>query len=300
MIEVPFPAYAALVSSLLWAAASVYTFQTVKEIGPVLFNVLRVSVGFVTLWIIIVVSGQWSHFDLSAVLIIMLSGAIGVFLGDILRYMTLIRLGPRRTVVFMAMSSPLVIVFGAVLLNEVLSLRAYAGIALVLLAVVIMGLFDVRSNGNKNRYELIKGVVSAGIAIGLLAAVFQAGGIILAKIALNETFNPLQATALRITGAFLSAVIFTIATGRIGSLYQLTPKQFSDVVVSTLMAMVGGTIILIYALKNAPASIVTVFQSMVPVFVTIIVWLVMRQRPHFAALASVIVIVSGVVLIAWP
>ena len=58
IVDVPLSAFAALVSSFLWAAASVYTFNTVKEIGPVLFNSYRVFIGFVALWVLTIATGQ--------------------------------------------------------------------------------------------------------------------------------------------------------------------------------------------------------------------------------------------------
>ena len=298
MAEVPIPAFAALISSFLWAAASVYSFQTVKEIGPVRFNTYRVIIGFVMLWAIMIVMGELPVLDWRPLIFIMLSGAVGVFLGDILRYATLVRLGPRRTVVFMAMSSPIVIVFGALMLNEILSAWTYGGLSLILVAVLVTGLFDIKGDHN-NKYETITGVAYAGIAIGLVAAVFQASGILLAKLALIGAYTPLQATSLRISGAFVAAVLYALATRRVGTLFQVTGSQLGRVAVSTLAAMVCGTVILIYALKNAPVSIVTVFQSMVPVFITVIVWVVMRRRPNLVAAISVIAVVCGVVAISW-
>ena len=196
MVEIPFPAYAALVSSFLWAAASVYTFRTVKEVGPVVFNTYRVAIGFVVLWAAALAFGPRAAFNWSGALLLMLSGAIGVFLGDILRYAATIRLGPRRTVVLMATNSPMVIGFGAAFLGEVFSLRTYLGIALILVAVLNMALFDIRSDEDRNRYEVITGIAWTGVIVGLAAAVFQASGILLAKLALTSAFDPLQATGL--------------------------------------------------------------------------------------------------------
>ena len=241
MAEVPIPAFAALISSFLWAAASVYSFQTVKEIGPVRFNTYRVIIGFVMLWAIMIVMGELPVLDWRPLIFIMLSGAVGVFLGDILRYATLVRLGPRRTVVFMAMSSPIVIVFGALMLNEILSAWTYGGLSLILVAVLVTGLFDIKGDHN-NKYETITGVAYAGIAIGLVAAVFQASGILLAKLALIGAYTPLQATSLRISGAFVAAVLYALATRRVGTLFQVTGSQLGRVAVSTLAAMVCGTV----------------------------------------------------------
>ena len=299
MVEIPFPAYAALVSSFLWAAASVYTFRTVKEVGPVVFNTYRVAIGFVVLWAAALAFGPRAAFNWSGALLLMLSGAIGVFLGDILRYAATVRLGPRRTVVLMATNSPMVIGFGAAFLGEVFSLRTYLGIALILVAVLNMALFDIRSDQDRNRYEVITGIAWTGVIVGLAAAVFQASGILLAKLALTSAFDPLQATALRISGAFAAAVFFTLATGRTRALRNITAKQISDVAVSTVVAMGCGTVLLLYALKHAPAGIVAVLQSMVPVFITLIVWAVMKRMPHRAAVASVVVTVFGLALISW-
>ena len=166
------------------------------------------------------------------------SGVVGVYLRDILRYATLVRLGPRRTVVFMAMSSPIVIVFGAIMLNEILSPQAYAGVFLILVAVLVMGLFDVKKDQHvQNRYEMVSGVAIIGIAIGLVAAVFQASGILLAKLALIDAFTPLQATTLRISGALSAAVVYLFVTGRMRDMLSVNRTQLIEAVSYTHLTL---------------------------------------------------------------
>ena len=97
----------------------------------------------------------------------------------------------------------------------------------------------------------------------------------------------------------MAAIIYLSASGRIREMRNVSSSQLVQVSVSTLAAMVCGTVILLYSLKNAPVSIVTVFQSMVPVFITLIVWSVMRERPSKPALLSVAAVMVGVGLVAW-
>ena len=121
-----------------------------------------------------------------------LSGAVGPFLGDVLGYAATVRLGPRRTVVMMATSSPMAIGFGAAFRGEIFSLRIHLGIVLILFAVLNPGRFDIKEDQGRNCHEVVVGVAWMGMCIALVDAAFQAGGILLAKPALVDEVNSLQ------------------------------------------------------------------------------------------------------------
>ena len=70
----------------------------------------------------------------------------------------------------MATSSPIAIGFGAAFLGEIFSLRIYLGIVLILLAVLNLGLFDIKEDQGRNRFEVVVGVAWVGICIALVRA----------------------------------------------------------------------------------------------------------------------------------
>ena len=69
--------------------------------------------------------------------IIIISGIVGVFLGDTLLFLALQRIGPRRNNILFALAAPFTIILNILILNEKMSLIEFIGCIFVFLGVII-------------------------------------------------------------------------------------------------------------------------------------------------------------------
>ena len=109
------------------------------HLGAPTFN--RIRQIFVTglLTVYVLVTGAWRELDSANVGPLLLSGLIGIFIGDTLLFATLNRLGPRRSGILFALNAPIAALLGWVVLGEALSASAMAA-WMLLWAVAFMAI----------------------------------------------------------------------------------------------------------------------------------------------------------------
>ena len=87
---------AALGAAICWAVTGILSQSAAQALGPFGFNRLRQAMVAVMLGVIVLATGRWHGIEMDDLWRLSLSGVIGIFLGDTLLYVALIRLGPRR------------------------------------------------------------------------------------------------------------------------------------------------------------------------------------------------------------
>ncbi|MGB0866483.1 MAG: EamA family transporter, partial [Granulosicoccaceae bacterium] len=90
---------AALGAAGCWAVAGFISAAPARHLGAIAFNRARLTFVFVLLSVFAWFSGGWESINGPLFWPLMLSGFIGVFLGDTALFLTLNRMGPRRTAI---------------------------------------------------------------------------------------------------------------------------------------------------------------------------------------------------------
>lgn len=231
----------------------------------------------------------------------MLSGLLGIFIGDTMLFSAVHRLGPRRTGVLFATNAPMSILLGWLFLGENLSFSQLFACSLVLTGVVIAILFGRRNS--LHAWEQTKGKLSIGILLALGAALGQASGALLSKPALLDGADPIAVSALRVgTGALaliLAYGIFYRHKRPVGAIPfgQLTRVDFIGIATLATIGMVIGMSVLVWGVGNANVGIVTTLSAVVPVLILPGLWLTTGQRPALGAWVGAFFVVAGAALI---
>ena len=204
---------AALAASFLWAAASILYSRIGRQITPVrmnlLKNVLAAGMLIITLWF---GGGLFYGVDSFALLLLLISGAVGIGLGDTAYFHALKTIGPRRSLLVMILSPPITGVIALVFLDEQLSSGAWAGIFLTVIGVSWVISERVSGSGFDSQNIL------RGIYFGFLAALAQAVGAILSHaVFLHTNLSPMRSAFLRVIGGIL-----------IGAAWMLVVKSTED------------------------------------------------------------------------
>ena len=118
---------AAIGAAACWALSGAISADPVARLGPFAFTRIRMAMVLVMLAGWVAFSGGWETIGADQLWPIALSGVIGVFVGDTMLFMTMHRLGPRRTSILFAMNAPISVVLGWIFLGERLSLSQAAG-----------------------------------------------------------------------------------------------------------------------------------------------------------------------------
>lgn len=297
----PLAELSGLVAALCWTISSLMAPGLIQRFGTMRFNTVRIMIASVILLFISLVTQRfnaslWLHVDL-----IILSGVLGIFLGDTMLFTAVHRLGPRRTGVIFATNAPMSILLGWLFLNEHLSLNQLFACGLVLSGVIIAILFGKRQS--LHAWEQTKGKLSVGILMALGGALGQASGALLSKPALLDGADPIAVSALRVT---TGAVALMLAYGLFYRhrqpehaipFSQLTRQDFIGIAALATIGMVIGMSVLVWGVGNANVGIVTTLSAVVPVLILPGLWVTTGQRPTFGAWLGAILVVTGAALI---
>lgn len=291
---------AALGSALCWSITGILSTAPSRHLGGVAYTRIRMLIVFVIMLAWALPSGVLSTIPASQWTTIILSGLVGIFIGDTALFTTMARLGPRRAGILFATNAPMTVVIAWVLFGESLEWFELAGCVLVV-AGVSVAIFKGRRGVSTHSLEAVQGSIGAGVGLGLLAALCQAIGALMAKPALMAGADPVAVTTVRVGVAALALhVSLLLPITALRARNPMTTEVFVRATAAGLIGMALGMSLLLYAYGNGNAGISAILSSTSPVMVLPLLWMVTRQRPTAGAWLGSAICVSGTALILLP
>lgn len=285
---------AALVAAVLWAFASVVYGRVGAHIPPLHLNLIKGIIAIVLLLITIVATGGLSLVIAPIPLcLLLLSGVIGIGLGDTAFLAGINSLGARRLLLLETLAPPMTAVFALIFLQERLNASAWCGVLLTILGVAWV--ISERTEKEVNSPLPLRGVV-----FGLLAAVANASGAVLSRAALvNTNINPLWAALIRL-GAATLFLLPLIVWQQDKSKTSILSYSKGRVVAATCFAAFCGTYLGIWlqqtAIKLAPVGIASTLLQTSPIFILpLALWT--GEKVSIRAVIGVIIAIAGIALL---
>ncbi len=287
---------AALAAALCWSVTGLLSAIPAGHLGAVAFSRARQTIVTVALAIYVLASGVGHGMDWTLVVPLVLSGVIGIFLGDSLLFGSLNRVGPRRAGILFALNAPMAAGLGWLALGETLGLQALAGIALTVGGVMLAILFGKR-NGQSHHWEHVKGPLWIGVGLGLGAALGQAIGAIIARPVMATGIDPVVASLVRIGSAALCLnAVMQVPHKTLAAQHAMTWKILALTALTGILAMGLGMTLMLYALSGGKVGIVSTLSATSPAFILPLLWLTTGERPATAAWAGSALVIVGMAL----
>lgn len=285
---------AALVAAVLWAFASVIYGRVGAHIPPLHLNLIKGIIAVVLLTITIVAIGEVSLvISQEALCLLLLSGVIGIGLGDTAFLAGINSLGARRLLLLETLAPPMTAVFAFIFLQERLNASAWCGVLLTILGVAWV--ISERTEKDVSSHLSLRGVV-----FGLLAALANASGAVLSRAALvNTNINPLVAALIRL-GAAIIFLLPLIVWQQNKSNSILSFSWRWRVVIATCFAAFCGTYLGIWlqqtAIKLAPVGIASTLLQTSPIFILpLALWT--GEKVSVRATVGVVIAIAGIALL---
>lgn len=293
----PIHELAALGAATCWALTGIISAGPAGHLGAPAFNRLRQIFVTAMLALYVLATGSWRELEAANVLPLLASGFIGIFIGDTLLFATLNRVGPRRSGILFALNAPIAAILGWLLLGETLTMKALAGMVLVVAGVLLAILFGKR-RAQLHQWETVKGPLWIGVALGLGAATGQAIGSIIARPVMETGIDPFVASMLRvgIAAAFLTVMI-QLPIPALKPKNPLTWKVAIMTALTGILALAIGMTLLLFALSGGKVGIVSTLSATSPVIILPLLWLRTGERPAAGAWAGAALVVAGMGLI---
>ena len=289
--------FLALLAAFSWSISSLISADITRILGGIGFNRLRLI--FVSIMLLSYATFQktWDTINIEYLNVIIVSGVIGIFLGDTLLFMALKRIGPRRNNILFSLTAPFTVILNILALQQKMSLIEITGCILVFIGVVVAISYG-NSKNNNHRWELIEGSIKIGILFGILAALCQSIGLIMMKPILDQGADPIASAAIRCTiSALLLSLTYISKSNFISSNINYTTSTILKTIISGFLGMALGMSLLLIALQKADAGIVATLSSTSPIMILFLLWIITKKIPSVGAWIGTIIAIIGTSLI---
>jgi len=293
---------AALATSCLWTLTSLFFTSAGRKIGAFSVNAYRIimAVGFLVLahaillgtMLPVATGGQWFWMGLS--------GVVGLGIGDFGYFAALVVIGPRRSVLVMALSPIFASIGAYLMLGETIPTFATVGIAVTLAGVVVVILEAEERSGEQ---PVTKKLRSYGFFFALTGAIGQGIGLVLSKKGIylepEVVLDPLSATLIRMLLGAAFVWGLAVVVGKLPELRRAMKSRegMSNTVAGAFIGPFMGVTLSMVAVTYASAGVAQTLMSLMPVLIIPIVWILYKQRTSLRGILGAVIAVVGVAIL---
>jgi drug/metabolite transporter (DMT)-like permease len=205
---------AGLGAALMWACSSMFWGRIPLTAAGI--NLAKNTFGIAFLGVHLLVAASLDPTELvapdtNAWWNLLVSGLIGIAIGDTFFFRSLQILGPQRSLMVASLAPLFSALLGWLQLNQALTLWAILGVVFTIIGVMMV-IADRKSNWQGSEHS--PGKVSVGVILGVLAAMCQALGTLYSKFAMDSV-PALEVTLIRIALAALIIFVSMIVTRKL-------------------------------------------------------------------------------------
>jgi drug/metabolite transporter (DMT)-like permease len=282
---------AALSAALLWAISSVIYSRLGLKISPLQLNLYKGIIAIALIAITLLIQGTaLINLSTSTVVLLTISGMIGIGLGDTAYFSALNSLGARRTLLLETSSPPMGALLALIFIGEQLAYSSWCGIFLTILGIA----WVISERNPVDQFS----VSPQGIMWGILAAIAQALGAVISRYALIQSaVTPLESTLIRLIGGTVIVIglLFLPVAQQTKMQWQLSRRSLGIIAIAAFVSTYLGIWLQQISLKFAPTGIAQTFLATSPLFILPIVAL-QGEKISLRAILGVVVSVAGIAL----
>lgn len=284
-----------VLTSFFWALSSLLVGPGVRHLGPQGYNRFRLILGAISLTFIASLSGQLAWPSASVLARIVASAITGLVLGDVFLFGAFRILNARRATLVFAINVPLTALFAALFLQESLSSQAVAGGIITLGGIFGAVICRAQAATGRSDIDQVEGSIKKGIALAILAAVFQSAGLLILKPVFAEGALPLNVAALRfLVAAAWGGFPFLASAQFRKSLFSMSRRTLLHSITGVLCGTTLGFSLYTSGIGLVPVAYAALLTSLSPLFVLPMIGIVHRRPPSIGAWAGAAISILGI------
>jgi drug/metabolite transporter (DMT)-like permease len=284
-----------LATALFWSFTAIAFSDASERVGSVQTNINRLLLASVFLFLTILIFNIDYNMSTRQIIMLSISGIIGLVIGDSFLFRAYQHIGPRLGVLLMAFAPILSAILAYFFLSETIAVLGIVG-----MLITISGIFMVvleRSEKPAVKYKISK----IGFFMGFMAALGQAAGLIFAKMAFDESpINGFTATFVRITSSiivFLPLLLVARQYKNPVKLYSQDRKALKSTLVGTVLGPFLGITFSLISVSHTKVGIASTLMSTMPVIMLPIAKYYYKESLSWRAIIGALITVAGIALL---
>lgn len=288
---------AGLATSFFFAITAIIFTKTGNMVGSQVTNRIRLLFGLSFLVILnLILFREALPFSagFSRWIWLSLSGVMGLSLGDAFLFQSFVSVGARLGTLLLSLAP----IFGSILawmfFGETLTALQITGILLALAGIgwVVMS--------HQEPADTPHGRTRQGVILGILGALGQAVGLVLAKQGMTGDFSPFQANAIRLLAATIFILAWTVIQRQTRTTITEVRKQpqvLGLIALGALMGPVLGVSASLLSVQHAEIGIASTLMALPPVIVLPISTFVFKEKVGWQAILGTMLAIAGVAVL---
>lgn len=276
-------------ATICFASASTLFTEYSRKISPMWMNAFKATVALVAFGFTLVVTNTWFVPSTSSWLGLLLSGLLGLMIGDLFMLKAMAELGASRMLMVFGLQ-PFLLGLGAYFLfSQSLSPMHFLGVIAMLACLFTFSLENYKKKGH---WQLL------GLVHALIAVLLDATGVLLTRMSFEQTpgLPSMQANFIRCVGASFGFLVVHLFMQKI-PLRRVFMQQARLDKYKIMIGALGGTyfslMLYLTAVSKGNLSVVSAVTVTGPMFAAIIESLWHKQLPSRFTLMAFVFFVIG-------
>ncbi len=285
---------AALGAATMWSLSSFMFTSVAQKIGPLQLNLERMMIAALLLIITIVATGHYFFVSSTQLYLLIISGFLGLVVGDSFLFKAYKEIGPRLSVLVMSSNPAIAAILAFFVLDEGLDILSITGIIITIAGITIVVLERPHAT---NKFRVTK----LGVLSGFLAASGQAAGLIFAKIANNiSPIHYLPATFIRIIAAIVLLLALLLAFKRFKrpfTGFSKDKRYLKFILTGSFIGPYLGITLSYIAVINTKVGIASTLMSTMPIIMLPLTRMINKEKLTMISVAGAFIAVGGIALL---
>ena len=286
---------AALATAFCWSITSYAFTNASRRVGALQVNIDRMVLASIMLISIVGVFGISLSLTFNQISNLVISGILGLVLGDSFLFKSFQLIGARLGIIIMAAVPVLSTILAFFFLNEIISLLGMFGMLLTIAGILIVVL--ERKNPSENKTSISK----IGIFYGFLGALGQASGLIFAKFAFQSgELNGFSASFIRLFSASIIILPLASTFRRYKNPFGIYPNDSYStkvILIGTIFGPVLGITGSLIAIEYAKVGIASTLMATMPIIMLPISRFYFKEKLDWKSIIGAFVAVIGTAII---
>ncbi len=283
------PLYFALSATLCFSYASTIFTEFARKVSPFWMNTFKAFVALIAFIISILVLNIWMLPTPMTTGALLLSGCIGLMIGDIFMLKAMARLGASRMLMIFGLQPFLLGIGGYFFFQQHFSLFNLLGLVFMTLCLYTISLEHFKKNGS---WQL------DGLIAGLIAIVLDGVGIFLTRFAFENSkgISAIEVNAIRCVGAVIGFLLIYFFKEKIT--FTSTWKKFKRdekirIVLGSLLGTFFSLILYLTAVSRGKLSIISAVTVTGPMFASVFESVRYKRLPNVYTVIAFLFFLSG-------
>jgi drug/metabolite transporter (DMT)-like permease len=282
-----------LASAVVWAFAVILFTRIGRQLPPFELNLIKNLIGFglLLLTALLVEGVQVPTLGGEHLLLMIISGVIGIAVADTLYMKALNTIGAGSTGIVAALYSPFVILLSMLYLGESLATTQWLGLLAVISGVILISLdAPIKALTPIERFK--------GILFGASSVFLTALGVVIMKPILEQ--QPFfWSSSLRFLAGIIGMLLYLTWAGTWPQSLKIiqSPQRWPSIIIASLLGGYLAMMLWLAGYKYTDASIAAILNETTSIFIVFLAWLLLKESLTYKKLLGSALAFLGVCLV---